>query len=111
MVQPSPTYQPRHPSQGVLFQVVRDHFETFRARAATLRDGDGLPRFVEQAAFARSAPASHAVALAEAGVPRLPGMRVAGGRLRAFPLRRLRTGSVRAVLVLSGVEDYLEFLS
>jgi len=25
---------------------VRDHFETFRARAAHLRDGDGLPRFV-----------------------------------------------------------------
>ena len=47
MVQPSLTYEPRRPSQAVLFQVVRDHFETFRARAATLRDGDGLPRFVE----------------------------------------------------------------
>jgi len=42
----------------VLYQVVRDHFETFRALAAGLRDGEGLPRFVEQAAFARSAPAS-----------------------------------------------------
>jgi len=47
-VQPSPRYEPRRPAQGVLFQVVRDHFETFRARAATLSDGDGLPRFVER---------------------------------------------------------------
>jgi len=30
-------------------------FETFRAQAAHLRDGQGLPRFVEQAAFAGSA--------------------------------------------------------
>jgi len=28
--------------------VVRDYFETFRARATTLRDGGGLPRFVEE---------------------------------------------------------------
>ena len=28
--------------------MVRDRFETFRAHAASLRDGDGLPRFVEQ---------------------------------------------------------------
>ena len=27
-------YQPRAPTQGVLYQVVRDHFETFRAQAA-----------------------------------------------------------------------------
>lgn len=32
----------------MLYRVVRDHFETFRARAADLRDGEGLPRFVEQ---------------------------------------------------------------
>ena len=44
----SESYQPRNPAQGVLFQVVRDHFETFRAQAASLRDGEGLPRFVEQ---------------------------------------------------------------
>jgi hypothetical protein len=31
-----------------VYQVVRDHFETFRAQAAGLRDGEGLPRFVEQ---------------------------------------------------------------
>ncbi len=30
------------------WSVVRDHFETFRAQAASLRDGEGLPRFVEQ---------------------------------------------------------------
>ena len=28
--------------------MVRDHFETFRAQAADLRDGEGLPGFVEQ---------------------------------------------------------------
>jgi len=27
---------------------VRDHFETFRVQAAALRDGEGLPRFVER---------------------------------------------------------------
>jgi hypothetical protein len=27
---------------------VHDHFETFRVQAACLRDGEGLPRFVEQ---------------------------------------------------------------
>ena len=43
----SATYQPRTPEQQVLFHVVRDHFETFRAEAATIRDGEGLPRFVE----------------------------------------------------------------
>jgi len=34
--------------QGALHQLVRDHFETFRVQAAGLRDGQGLPRFVEQ---------------------------------------------------------------
>ena len=28
-------------------QVVRDHVETFLAHAASLRDGEGLPRFVD----------------------------------------------------------------
>jgi hypothetical protein len=32
----------------VLYRVVRDHFETFRVQAASLREGEGLPRFVEQ---------------------------------------------------------------
>ena len=48
MASPSAAYQSRHPAQGVLYQVVRDHFETFRAQAAGLRDGEGLPGFVEQ---------------------------------------------------------------
>ena len=39
----SSTYQPRRPEQGALHQLVRDHFETFRAHAAHLRDGQGLP--------------------------------------------------------------------
>ena len=40
--------QPRRPEQGALQQLVRDHFETFRAQAAHLCDGQGLPCFVEQ---------------------------------------------------------------
>ena len=48
MASPSPSYRPRQPASGVLFQVVRDHFETFRRQAANLRDGEGLPGFVEQ---------------------------------------------------------------
>ena len=45
---PSTTYQPRQPAQGVLHQLVREHFETFRAQAVNLHEGDGLPGFVEQ---------------------------------------------------------------
>ncbi len=48
VAQPSTTYEPRRPAHGVLYHVVRDHFETFRAQVAGLRDGEGLPRFVEQ---------------------------------------------------------------
>jgi hypothetical protein len=62
-------------SQDVVCQVVRDHLETFRAQACGLRDGEGLPRFVEQAAFAPRAAASHAEALAEAGVSRVAALR------------------------------------
>ena len=40
-------YTPRDPSASVLYTVVRDHFELFRAESARQRDGDGLPRFVE----------------------------------------------------------------
>ena len=32
----------------MLYHVVRDHVEAFRVQAADLRDGEGLPRFVEQ---------------------------------------------------------------
>ena len=42
------SYTPRDPTQSVLFHIVRDHFETLRVQAATLRDGEGLPRFVER---------------------------------------------------------------
>ena len=48
MASPSTTYEPRQPESGVLYQVVRDRFETFRAQAADLRDGEGLPGFVKQ---------------------------------------------------------------
>lgn len=41
-------YEPRSPAQGVLYQVVRDHYETFRAQAARSCDGAGLPRFVQE---------------------------------------------------------------
>lgn len=95
----STTYQPRRPAQGALHQLVRDHFETFRAQAAHLRDGQGLPRFVEQAAFERSATASLAEALAEAGVSRLPDVRVSGGWLRAVPVFGLPTRSTGPVLL------------
>ena len=48
MGRPSSAYAPKAPAQGVLYQVVRDHFETFRAEAARAHDRDGLPRFVEK---------------------------------------------------------------
>lgn len=31
-----------------MYQIVLDHFETFRSQAASIRDGEGLPGFVEQ---------------------------------------------------------------
>ena len=45
---PSARYQPRRPADGVLYQIVHQHFEAFRGQAAGRRDGEGLPRFVEQ---------------------------------------------------------------
>ena len=47
MALPSGTYAPRDPAACVLYQIVRAHFETFRAEASGLRDGEGLPRFVD----------------------------------------------------------------
>ena len=44
----STTYAPRSPGESALYQVVRDHVAAFRAEAGRLRDGEGLPRFVEQ---------------------------------------------------------------
>jgi hypothetical protein len=40
-------YAPKSPAAGVLYQVVRDHYETFRAEAARAHD-HGLPRFIEE---------------------------------------------------------------
>ena len=48
MGRPSSAYAPKAPAQGVLYQVVRDHFEAFRAEAARVHDRDGLPRFIEE---------------------------------------------------------------
>lgn len=48
MALPSTADEPRDPTKTLLYRIVRDHFETFRTHAATLRDGEGLPRFVEQ---------------------------------------------------------------
>jgi hypothetical protein len=48
VVRLSSAYEPRDPTSTILHQILRDHFEAFRAHAASLRDGDGLPRFVEQ---------------------------------------------------------------
>ena len=48
MALPSVEYTRRDPDGSVLYQIVREHFETFRAEAVHLRDGEGLPRFVEE---------------------------------------------------------------
>ena len=48
MGRPSPDYSPKAPAQGVLYQVVRDHFETFRAEATRTYERDALPRFIEE---------------------------------------------------------------
>jgi hypothetical protein len=45
MGRPSEVYRPRKPAASALYH---DHFETFRARAADLCDGEGLPAFVEE---------------------------------------------------------------
>lgn len=48
MAPPSTTYEPRRPALGVLYQVVREHVETFRAQAAEAGGDQGLPVFVER---------------------------------------------------------------
>jgi hypothetical protein len=42
-------YQRRSPGDTILYRIVRDRFERFRAQAAGLRDGEGPTQFVEQA--------------------------------------------------------------
>jgi len=48
MALPSGAYAARDPAASVLYRVVRDHYETFWVEAARLRDGEGLPRFVQE---------------------------------------------------------------
>ncbi len=45
---PSSLYEPGDPTATVLYGIVRDHLEPFRTQNASLRDGEGLPRFVEE---------------------------------------------------------------
>ena len=44
----SATYEPRRAADSVIYQVVRDHYETFVAQTASFRDGEGLPRFIDE---------------------------------------------------------------
>jgi hypothetical protein len=41
-------YTPRDPSASAIYAVVQEHVEGFLAEATRLRDGDGVPRFVEE---------------------------------------------------------------
>ncbi len=43
----SASYEPRRPGEGLLYRIVQEHWETFRAEAGRLRDGEGLPAFVD----------------------------------------------------------------
>jgi formylglycine-generating enzyme required for sulfatase activity/dienelactone hydrolase len=45
---PSRVYEPRRAADSILYQVVRDHYETFRSSADAWRDGAGLPRFIDE---------------------------------------------------------------
>ena len=44
---PTVDYAPRDPAADVLHRVVREHLQAFLAEAAHRRDGEGVPRFVE----------------------------------------------------------------
>ncbi len=48
MALPSVDYAPRDPAADVLHRVAREHLQTFLAEAAYRRDGQGVPRFVEE---------------------------------------------------------------
>jgi hypothetical protein len=43
----SASYEPRRSGASRLYRIVHEHWETFRADAGRLRDGEGLPEFVE----------------------------------------------------------------
>ena len=55
VAQPTITYAPGDPTSTVLYGIVRDQVETFRARAASLRDGiagiDGNRGIVESVTY------------------------------------------------------------
>ena len=74
MALPSVEYTPRDPAGSVLQQIVRENFETFRAEAAHLRDGEGLPRFVEEEfeAFLRCGWLAGGFAIADYAAPSTP---------------------------------------
>ena len=42
------SYERRAPDQGILFQVLNEHLESFWARAAEAGDGVGVPAFVQK---------------------------------------------------------------
>ncbi len=44
----TPTYQPRDPSETVLYQVIAEHLETFRATLAADPSAKGLPDYVQE---------------------------------------------------------------
>ena len=44
----SRAYEPRRAADSILYQVVRDHYETFRVSAESWREGAGLPRFIDE---------------------------------------------------------------
>ena len=44
----TPTYQPRDPSETVLYQVIAEHLETFRATLAADPTAKGLPNYVTE---------------------------------------------------------------
>jgi hypothetical protein len=48
VARPSLAYAPRRAADSVLYQIVRDHYETFAAQTASWRGGDGLPRFIDE---------------------------------------------------------------
>ena len=48
VAQASTASEPRCPAHQVLHQIVLEHVETFGVQAASLRDGEGLPGFVER---------------------------------------------------------------
>jgi hypothetical protein len=44
----STDHRPRRPQEGVVYQVVRELYETFRVEAAARCEGDPLPRFIDE---------------------------------------------------------------